>query len=194
MIRQTGGTAVGEISTRSRPLARASATACGGGMMPSWAPVSSMTRISRTLMRSLIRTRSSRRGPRSKAITTSKFDRRGSLHPASRARLRSPLRPAPLARYRRLRRSLRDFFPCRRDESRDRAAALIPAGPASHRDGALCRFPIADDEHVGDLVQLGLTNFITNLLLTPVELDSQSGVSELAFHRFGILQVAIRNR
>ena len=69
-MRQTGGTAVGEISTRSRPLVRARAKACGGGMMPSCCPVSSMTRISRTRMRSLVRTRSSRRGPRSNAITT----------------------------------------------------------------------------------------------------------------------------
>jgi len=38
--------------------------------MPSCCPVSSMTRISRTRMRSLVRTRSSRRGPRSNAITT----------------------------------------------------------------------------------------------------------------------------
>ena len=35
MIRQTGGTAVGEISTRSSPFCLAIASACGGGMMPS---------------------------------------------------------------------------------------------------------------------------------------------------------------
>ena len=42
--------------------------AAGGGMIPSCCPVSSITRISRTRMRSLVRTRSSRRGERSKAI------------------------------------------------------------------------------------------------------------------------------
>ena len=35
MMRQTGGTAVGEISTRSSPFCLAMARACGGGMMPS---------------------------------------------------------------------------------------------------------------------------------------------------------------
>ena len=34
----TGGTAVGEISTKSSDLLRASARACGGGMMPSCWP------------------------------------------------------------------------------------------------------------------------------------------------------------
>src|SRR5436305_1110941 len=33
MMRQTGGLAVGEISTRSSPFCLAIATACGGGMM-----------------------------------------------------------------------------------------------------------------------------------------------------------------
>src|SRR5215471_11114869 len=62
MMRQTGGTAVAAISTRSSPFCRAMASACGGGMIPSCVPSSSMTRTSRTLMRSLTRVRSSRRG------------------------------------------------------------------------------------------------------------------------------------
>src|SRR5205814_237877 len=74
MIRHTGGTAVGEISTRSSPFCLAMASACGGGMMPSCLPSSSITRISRTLIRSLTRTRSSRRGPDlSKAIKPPKL-------------------------------------------------------------------------------------------------------------------------
>jgi hypothetical protein len=55
-------------------LARAIASACAGAMMPSCSPVSSMTRISRTRIRSFTRARSSRRmprGPRSKAMATS---------------------------------------------------------------------------------------------------------------------------
>src|SRR6266516_1688530 len=71
MIRQTGGLAVGEISTRSSPFVLAIDSACGGGMMPSCCPVSSITRISRTRMRSLTRVRSSRRGLLSKAIKAS---------------------------------------------------------------------------------------------------------------------------
>ena len=65
---QTGGLAVAAISTRSRPFCRAIASACGGGMIPSCEPSSSMTRTSRALMRSLTRVRSSRRGLRSNAI------------------------------------------------------------------------------------------------------------------------------
>src|SRR6185295_955768 len=62
-----------EISTRSSPFCLAIASACGGGMMPSCAPVSSITRISRTRMRSLTRVRSSRRGPLVKAINPPTF-------------------------------------------------------------------------------------------------------------------------
>ena len=62
--------AFGEISTRSRPFCRANRSAWGGGMMPNCCPASSITRISRTRIRSLIRRRSSRRvgRERSKAI------------------------------------------------------------------------------------------------------------------------------
>src|SRR6185437_8529764 len=54
-MRQTGGMAVGETSTRSRPRSRATLKASKGAMMPSWTPFSSMTRISRARMRSLMR-------------------------------------------------------------------------------------------------------------------------------------------
>jgi hypothetical protein len=70
MIRQTGGLAVGAISTRSSPFCRAMVSACCGGMIPSCWPASSMTRTSRTLIRSLTRMRSSRRGP---AVVSDKY-------------------------------------------------------------------------------------------------------------------------
>src|SRR5258708_39814851 len=157
MMRHTGGTAVAAISTRSRPFVRAMASACGGGMMPSCEPSSSMTRTSRTLMRSLTRVRSSRRGLRSNAITTSPetpSTRRGEsgLGLASR-------------RYFRLR------LP---HEIVDRPRAQVPAAPAPYRSGALRHFPIAGDQHVGDLLQLGFADLISNLLLPGVQLDPQA--------------------
>src|SRR5580698_1492785 len=54
-MRQTGGTAVGETSTRSRPRSRAILSASNGWRIPSCSPFSSMTRISRARIRSLMR-------------------------------------------------------------------------------------------------------------------------------------------
>src|ERR1017187_2583506 len=54
-MRQTGGTALGEISTRSSERSRAIFSASKGGMMPSCSPFSSITRISRARIRSLVR-------------------------------------------------------------------------------------------------------------------------------------------
>src|SRR5258708_13501959 len=148
MMRHTGGTAVAAISTRSRPFVRAMASACGGGMMPSCEPSSSMTRTSRTLMRSLTRVRSSRRGLRSNAITTSPetpSTRRGEsgLGLASRRYFRLP-RPHEIV---------------------DRPRAQVPAAPAPHRHGTLRHFPIAADHHLDVLLNLSLSHLIPTLLL-----------------------------
>ena len=55
MMRQTGGCAVGEISTRSRFFSRAILSASNGGMMPICSPSSPITRISRARIRSFVR-------------------------------------------------------------------------------------------------------------------------------------------
>src|SRR3990167_8976475 len=55
MILQTGGTAVGEISTRSSPRSRASFIASKGGRTPTCVPSSSIKRTSRTRIRSFTR-------------------------------------------------------------------------------------------------------------------------------------------
>src|SRR6266540_885448 len=55
MMRQTGGCAVEETSTRSRAFSLAILIASNGVMMPSCSPWSSITRTSRTRMRSLVR-------------------------------------------------------------------------------------------------------------------------------------------
>lgn len=54
-MRQTGGTALGETSTRSRPRSRAIFNASKGGKMPSCVPLSSITRTSRARILSLMR-------------------------------------------------------------------------------------------------------------------------------------------
>ena len=162
MIRQTGGTAVGEISTRSSPFCRAMASACGGGMMPSCCPVSSMTRISRTRIRSLVRTRSSRRGERSKAIQSSsasvghyRCDAHGCVRPIEAATTGPYARmPAP---------GTSSDAQSRRTRQRPRSE--VASRSATNRHRALGHLPVADDQHVGDLLQLRLPNFIANLLL-----------------------------
>src|SRR5580658_8082685 len=55
MILQTGGWAVGAISTKSNACSRAFFSASYGGMIPSCSPSSPITRISRARMRSLMR-------------------------------------------------------------------------------------------------------------------------------------------
>src|SRR6185503_7716024 len=59
MIRQTGGEANGDTSTRSRPRSRARVRASRDVMIPSWLPSSSTTRILGMRIRSLTRTVSS---------------------------------------------------------------------------------------------------------------------------------------
>src|SRR6185437_5394883 len=54
-MRQTGGTALGDTSTRSRPRSRAIFRASNGAIMPSCSPASSITRTSRARILSLIR-------------------------------------------------------------------------------------------------------------------------------------------
>ena len=51
--------------------------------------------------------------------------------------------------------------------------ALVAAGARPHRHGALRALAVADDEHVRHLLQLGLPDLISNLLLALVELDPQ---------------------
>src|ERR1039457_1380795 len=55
MMRQTGGCAVGETSTKSSPFSLAILSASSGVMMPSCSLWSSITRTSRTRIRSLVR-------------------------------------------------------------------------------------------------------------------------------------------
>src|SRR4029453_5246684 len=186
MIRHTGGFAVAAISTRSRPFCRAMASACGGGMMPSCCPVSSMTRTSRTLMRSFTRVRSSRRGLRSNAITTS-----------SRY---EPDQPGPTCSsgpgvQRFLRRLLLPNFLHRGiEELLDFPRSDVPFDAAADRHGPLGGFPIPDHEHVGNLLQLGFAYLKANLLLPLVNVDPEAPGLKTADDLTRILRVTVRTR
>src|SRR5262249_10180233 len=153
------------ISTRSSPFCRAIVSACCGAMMPSCCPVSSMTRTSRTLIRSFTRVRSSRRGPRSNAITTSQLDR--GLRPPDPS-------GSGLQRFL-LRRLLQDLLQRRVDELLDSPRSNVTFDAAADRHGPFRRFPIPGHEHVGNLLQLGFAYLKSNLLLPLVDLDSETG-------------------
>src|SRR5438045_993725 len=173
MMRHTGGTAVAAISTRSSPFVRAIASACGGGMIPSCDPSSSMTRTSRTLMRSLTRVRSSRRGLLSKAITASLADR-GELG-----------RSLTLAV---------DFVQRLTEELVDAARPQIAAAAAAHRHGALRRLAIPDPQHIRDLLQLRFADLIVDLLLAGVELRPEPRGRQPFLHRRPVGRMPVGNR
>jgi hypothetical protein len=63
--------------------------------------------------------------------------------------------------------------PGQRQEPGDRAGPLVAARPRTHRDGALRSLAVADHEHVGDLLELGLPDLISNLFLPLVDLDPE---------------------
>src|SRR5690349_6840131 len=176
MMRQTGGTAVGEISTRSSPFCLAMATACGGGMMPSCWPVSSITRISRTRIRSLTRTRSSRRGLLSKAITASSCCSAISGLWA----FGSGLEAAP-----------GDFAIGAGHEIAYRLSALVAAGARPDRHGPFSALAVADYEHVGDLLQLRLSDLISNLFLAGVQVGPEAGGLQPIPDRPGVVQMTV---
>src|SRR5215471_10985998 len=60
------------------------------------------------------------------------------------------------------------------NELGDRPRTVIAARAASHRDRALRRLAIPDDQHVGDLLELRFANFIVYLFLPRVDLDAQA--------------------
>src|SRR5262249_24984717 len=63
MMRHTGGIALGDTSTRSRPFSSARRNASCVGITPAWPPSSAMTRTSGTRMRRLTRYESWAVGP-----------------------------------------------------------------------------------------------------------------------------------
>src|SRR5581483_1167259 len=163
---------------------------CGGGMMPSCAPVSSITRISRTRIRSLTRTRSSRRGALVKAIsppTTKALGCRLSAFDPPRRQFRqrsTGTRPA----------SRGDFIESPRDEIGHRRRSFVAARPFANRNRPLGRLAIPDDEHVGDFLQLGFANLVVYLFLTLVEIGAQTGLFQAIPHLPRVVEMPIGDR
>src|SRR5207237_6750387 len=133
MIRQTGGVAVAAISTRSRPFSSAIIRACAGGMMPSWAPSSSMTRTSLARMRSLILT----------VLWSMRHLLRG--RPSSGLLARRPLR----ARARHLLR-----------QGLHRHGPEVSGLAVPHGDATGLHLLVPHHEHVGDLLDLALAYLV----------------------------------
>ena len=142
--------------------------------MPSCAPVSSMTRTSRTLIRSLTRVRSSRRGPLSKAIS---YLRSSSAQPS--------LLPACTSAELAVR---------RRTSSSGSARPDRPPPGFGRRPCRLCRLAVANHQHVWDLLQLGFANLISDLLLPLVELDPEPGRRQAVPDRPRVVGVAVGDR
>ena len=60
----------------------------------------------------------------------------------------------------------------------DRHAALVALAVAAHGDRALLGLAVADDEHVRDLLQLGLADLAPDGLRAVVELGAQAGLAQ----------------
>src|SRR6185369_13279618 len=88
----------------------------------------------------------------------------------------------------------RDFVLRRRDKCVYRSRTEIACRPAADRYRALGCFAIPRDEHVRDLLQLGLTDLIANLLLAVVELHAKPGGGKFVVNRRRIRLMAVGNR
>src|SRR5688572_10160205 len=75
-----------------------------------------------------------------------------------------------------------------------RAAALIASRAAAHGDGALGGLAVADHKHVRHLLNLGLSNLITNLLDPAVDFDPQARLGQPRLDGPGVREMTVRDR
>ena len=68
---------------------------------------------------------------------------------------------------------------------------LVSAHPVPHTDGSLGCLFVADDQHVGNLLQLGFANFITNLLLAVVDRRPEPCCGQFRLYRLPIVEMAV---
>src|SRR5437773_5824861 len=143
-MRQTGGLASGETSTRSRPCTCASRSAWSGVMIPSWPPSGPMTRISRARILSL---------------TLSFFSMVYPSHPRPRGVVCAGLRAdGPLR--------LHGKHPVA--DRREGRRAQVALAPAAHRHGARLRLAVPDHQHERDLLELGIADLGADLFVALV--------------------------
>src|SRR5882672_3344366 len=169
MTLQTGGFAVGEISTRSRSFSRAMSCACWSGTTPIWEPsapmrrTSGMPRIISLILDSGSAGLRSKRDPRrgGKMRKSSCFTLRGSAESTNkpsqsqRAGLDHPLRFG--------------------EEFVNRQRRMIAARPLPDRHRSSRHFLLADHQHVRDFLQLRVADLRAELLVRLVGLDTQAG-------------------
>src|SRR5882762_1995304 len=183
MMRHTGGCASGATSTRSSSCCRAVSSACWIGRMPSCAPSALTTRTSRTRIPSLMRISfawlrcvAPPGWPPGSAW--------GWERPAARSRAahgETGRARADLARE-------VGQHPIEGDR------AQILARPVPETDGAVLALPLADHEHVRNLLELRLADFIAELLVAVVELGAQTRGTEPRVHRARVLRVLLAHR
>src|SRR6185295_16711275 len=155
MMRQTGGLAVGAISTRSSSAASALATASASVTMPSCSPSSPTSRISAALISPLIRC------ALSWAIAYS---------PSEKKRDRAPHAATLVTR--------RDLLAKAREQGVHGHRPQILAAAGTHGHLQSLHLLVADDQLVRQLLQAMFSNLIGNFLITQIRFDAQAGRPE----------------
>src|SRR6516225_1048547 len=158
-ILQTGGSALGAISTRSRPASEAIVSASLRPTTPTMLPRSSTRRTRMTAISSLIR------GPSRVGV---KFI--GGLAMCNllfRLKAHLPAAPAPLRRrwYRRFLLQSSNGFAERKD-------FLLVTSEAPHRDGPVGRLSPPDNQHDRHLGEAMLSNLIVDFFVSGIEDNS----------------------
>src|SRR4051812_31889545 len=158
-------------------------------MIPTWLPSSPMRRTSGTRMRSLTRVVSRSGGRRSNFFGTGTRWCGG----ASSGQMRavsgcvvvnavqySPTSSAP-----------GDLVGQPRGEAGDGLGAGVARPVAADRDLPRLGLPVAHDEDVGDLAQLGVADLAAHGLRAGVDLGPQAGVPQRGRHLLGVGDVAV---
>src|SRR5712692_7731309 len=170
MILQTGGFAVGEISTRSRSFSRASSCACGRGTTPTCLPSASINRTSAARIMSLI-------------LDCGSAGLRSNRDPLRGGKIRdSSCCRAPESTDKDLQSqgAGSDLPLCFSDELIEAHGTLIPPASLPQADRAGRCFLLSHDEHVRDLLELRVADLGTELFVAFVDLYTESGRAQLA--------------
>src|SRR5947208_34711 len=192
MMRQTGGAAVGETSTKSSPLPRATLRASKGGMMPSCLPSSSITRTSLARILSLIRTYRSAikipsprlgREPRlyQSDAPPERLHNQGKM--ATRMTTSLPFHRASV-----------DKLPHPGDELGEGAEARVAGVAPPHRHAVPMRFAVPDHQHQRDFLQLRVADPSVELFVAIVEVRAKLRGAKFAGHTPRVVQVFLAHR
>ena len=87
-----------------------------------------------------------------------------------------------------------DLFECEFEELIHRQDAFIPIAAGTYGHTARFDLLLADDQHVGDLLELGLTDPVADLLIAVVHLDPQARSGKFLRDLLGIGVVLVGDR